>query len=173
MQVATKKEAAEAKSRQFCTFRISGMRFGVDILDVKEINSEVRLTPIFHAPKEVKGCVSIRGEIYLILDLGMVLGFESKEVDGDSQVVLFKPAVGDPFGILVDGIEDIVTVDETQIEDRRKKDEGPPEGPDADRRSLDLGGGVCKLEDGLVVIVNSGNLLNIIGHLKTYLEGNL
>ena len=78
MQAAMKKETVETQKRQFCTFWISGRHLGVDVLDVKEINSEINLTPIFHAPKEVIGYVNIRGQIYLILDLRLILGFESK-----------------------------------------------------------------------------------------------
>ena len=172
MQAAIKNTSGETQKRQFCTFRISGRRFGVDILDVKEINSEVDYTPIFHAPGEVRGYVNIRGQLYLLLDLGLILGFESEKVDEGSRVVLFKAEVGEPFGILVDKIGDTIIVEEDQIENRRKdrkETEGLPE--DSERRSLELGEGVCRLEDGLVVIVNSRNLLNIISDMKAHLEG--
>ena len=92
------------------------------------------------------------------------MGFESKKVDELSRVVLFKPGVGDPFGVLVDSIDDIETVDEDQIENRRKEDRELPEG--VERRGFDIGGGVCKLEEELLIIVNSRKLLNIIGNLK-------
>jgi chemotaxis signal transduction protein len=163
-----KEETLEMQKRQFCTFWISGRRYGVDVLDVKEVNPEVGFTPIFHAPEEVKGYVNIRGQIYLILDLRLILGFESKKVDEASRVVLFKSEAGEPFGILVDSIGDIVTVEKEQIEDRRIEDEGLPESVEQERRALDLGEGVCKLEDALLVIINSSNLLNVIGNLKTH-----
>jgi chemotaxis signal transduction protein len=166
MQVAMKKETVEEQTRQFCTFRISERHYGVDLLDVKEINPEIDFTPIFHAPKEVKGYVNIRGKLYLLLDLKLILGFESKEADEASRIVLFKSEVGEPFGVLVDSIDDIIKVDEEKIENRRKEDQGLPEG--IERRGLDLGQGVCKLEDGLLVIINSRNLLSVIGNLKAY-----
>ncbi|MDM8550979.1 chemotaxis protein CheW [Desulfobacterales bacterium HSG2] len=145
---------------QFCTFRISGRLFGVNILDVKEINPEVDFTPIFHAPKKVKGYVNIRGQIYLILDLRLLLGFESKAVDDASRLVLFKPEVGDPFGILVDRIGDVVEVDETQIEDRQAEGQEGSEGDE--QRSPELWDGVCKLGDELLVVLNSRSLLRNI-----------
>jgi len=164
MELARERLGAEAEKRQFCTFWISGRHFGVDILDVREINSEVRFTPISHAPKEVKGYVNIRGEIYLILDLALILGFKSEGVSESSRIVLFDSEAGEAFGVVVDSIGDIVTVDAEQIENRRTEDMGPPE-EGSERRKLDLGGGVCKLEDQLLVIVKSENLLNIIKHL--------
>ncbi len=164
MRDAVEKEAVVTQIRQFCTFRISGRLYGVDILDVKEINQNVDFTPIFHAPKEIKGNINIRGQIYLLLDLCLILGFETKAVDEMSRVVLFKSTVGDAFGVLVDSIDDIVAVDEKQIENRRKQDRELPEG--AERRGIDIGEGVCKLEDELLVIVNSRSLLKYIGTLN-------
>ncbi len=164
MPTAAKRDAVETKKRQFCTFRIYGRLYGVDILDVKEINQKVDFTPIFHAPKEIKGNINIRGQIYLLLDLSLILGFESKPVDEISRVILFKSTIGESFGALVDSIDDIVTVDERQIENRRKKDHELPEG--VERRGLDISEGVCKLEDELLVIVNSRSLLKSIGTQK-------
>lgn len=144
--------------RQFCTFQIAERLFGVDILDVKEINPEAKFTPVFHAPKEVEGYVNIRGQIYLILNLRLLLGFEKKAVDEASRLVLFKPQVEEPFGVLVDRIGDVVDVDVTQIENHDKDDQR-----DDKRKSAELWDGVCKLEEGLLVVLNSRNLLKNIG----------
>ena len=150
------------KKRQFCTFRIGERLFGVDILDVREINPDVTFTPIFHAPKAVKGYVNIRGQIHLILDLRLMLGHSAAEIGEMSRLVLFKPNVGDSFGILVDRIGDVLEADESLIEDRRKEEKGVPDG--IERRSLALGAGVCKLEQGLLVILNSRALLKSLGN---------
>jgi len=166
MQVVMTKEALETQKRQFCTFRIYGRLYGVDILDVKEVNPEIDFTPIFHAPKEIKGYVNIRGQICLLIDLRLILGFESKEVDDASRIVLFKSEVGEAFGALVDSIEDIKAVDVKQIENRRKQDQELPEA--AERRGVDIADGVCKMENELLVVINSRNVLNIVGKLKSH-----
>ena len=145
--------------RRFCTFRLSGRLYGVDIQDVKEINTEISSTPIFHAPKEIRGYINVRGQVYLLLDLRMIFGFEEKEVDHESRVILFMPAVGDPCGILVDKIDDVVTVDDNLIENRRK---GKDEHDGLERRSSDVGEGVCKLKDELLIILNARKLFNAI-----------
>jgi len=145
------------KKRQFCTFKLGERLFGVDILDVKEINPDVAFTPIHHASPEVKGYVNIRGQIHLILDLRLMLGHAPSEINEKSRLVLFKPQVGNAFGVIVDRIGDVLEVDESMIEDRRRKEEGAPDG--IERRSLALGVGVCKLEQGLLVILNSRHLL--------------
>ncbi|RLC12877.1 MAG: hypothetical protein DRI57_17250 [Deltaproteobacteria bacterium] len=155
------KGVTDMPKRQFCTFQIAERLFGVDILDVKEINLEAKFTPVFHAPKEVEGYVNIRGQIYLILNLRLLLGFEKKAVDEASRLVLFKPQVEEPFGVLVDRIGDVVDVDVTQIENHDKDDQRPSK--DGKRKSAELWDGVCKLEEGLLVVLNSRNMLKSIG----------
>src|SRR5262245_60529706 len=95
--------------RLFCTFRVDGRLFGVDILDVKEVTTEITATRIAHTPEEVRGLVNIRGHIYLALDLRLLLGLPPANATGDSRMVLFKPTVGSAFGVVVDEISDIQT----------------------------------------------------------------
>ena len=150
----------DGETRQICTFSIDDRLLGVDILDVKEINTETDFTPIFHAPREVRGYVNIRGQIHLILDLRRIMDLPEKPIDAHSRLVLFKPAVGENFGILVDRIGDVMEIRGDMVEDRRKADEGVP--GDGDRRTLEMGSGVCKLEDGLLIILDSRQLLGRI-----------
>ncbi len=150
----------DGETRQICTFTIDDRLLGIDILDVKEINTETRFTPIFHAPREVRGYVNIRGQIHLILDLRRLMDLPEKPVDDGSRLILFKPRVGDNFGILVDQIGDVLDIQGDMIEDRRKTDRGAPDGDD--RRTLEMGSGVCKLEDGLLIVLEAENLLQRI-----------
>jgi chemotaxis signal transduction protein len=100
-----------AKPRMFCTFRVDDRLFGVDILDVKEVTAETTFTRVAHAPDEVLGLVNIRGHICLALDLHRLLGLPALAVTVDSRLVLFKSSVGHAFGVVVDAIADIRTVD--------------------------------------------------------------
>ncbi len=142
--------------KQFCTFRLAGHLFGVDILEVKEINREVEFTPIPHASHQVRGYINIRGQIHLVMDLRLILGFPQQEVDAESRVVIFKDAVGDSFGVLVDRIGDIVAVRQEQIEARSQRS------GDAAKNLLHhqhLIQGDCKLEDELLIILKAQGLL--------------
>jgi chemotaxis signal transduction protein len=69
------------------------------------------------------------------------------------------PEVGDPFGVLVDRIDDVVTVDVDRIENRRKKQETHD---DLNRRGVDVGDGVCKLQNELLIILNARKLLSAV-----------
>ncbi|MDY7002365.1 MAG: chemotaxis protein CheW [Thermodesulfobacteriota bacterium] len=155
-----KKDSSGKPKKQFCTFWLSGRLYGVDILDVKEVNQEARFTNVFHAPKQVKGLVNIRGRIHLILDLHRILGFEVREQRGESRLVLFKPSVGESFGVLVDGIGDVIEVEERLIESGELADRdvtGGEEGADVH----ELISSVCRLEETLLLIINARNLLKV------------
>lgn len=157
-----KEQSVLSGIRQFITFHVAGRFFGVNILDVKEISSETEFTPVFHAPEEVKGYVNIRGRIHLVLDLRHLLGFETGGPQQNSRVVLFKQETGESFGVLVDDVGDVVKVDESQIEDRRKKEEQAFDEAERRKYDTDLSLGICRLEGKLLVILNAVNFLKNI-----------
>jgi purine-binding chemotaxis protein CheW len=148
------------RTRRFCTFSLAGRLCGVDILEVKEVNTENRFTRVYHAPEEVKGFVNIRGGIHLILDLRRILGFDDGAAADPGRLVLFKPAVGESFGVFVDGIEEVVEVDESCIETGNYLDRDP-QGED---RAAEGGviSGVCRLDGALLLVINAGRLLRIV-----------
>lgn len=164
MESTQKAKTDESSLYRFCTFRLSERLYGVDIKDVKEINTEVNFTPIFHAPEEIKGYINIRGQIYLLLDPRKLFGFADKKIDETSRVVLFMPHVGEPCGVLVDSIEDVVTVDGKMIENRRQKEQKVSEG--IERRAADVGEGVCKLQKELLIILSAERLLKSVINLN-------
>lgn len=145
--------------RLFCTFRVEGRLFGVDILDVKEVTTETTSTRIAHAPEEVCGLVNIRGHIYLALDLRRLLGMAVTNVTGDSRLVLFKPTVGSAFGVVVDEIGDIQTVEHTSIE---AFSQNHHEIAAANLRRVDLIEAVCKLNNELLVVLNPRRFLTVV-----------
>jgi purine-binding chemotaxis protein CheW len=146
-------------SRLFCTFRVGGRLFGVDILDVKEVTTETTSTRIAHTPEEVRGLVNIRGHIYLALDLRRLLGMAGTSVTGNSRLVLFKPSVGIAFGVVVDEIGDIEPAEPTHIEEFSRHDHLTAV---ANLRRVDLIDAVCKLNDELLVVLNPRRFLTVV-----------
>ena len=145
--------------RSFCTFRLDGRLFGVDILDVKEVTAETTYTRVGHAPDEVLGLVNIRGHIYLALDLRRLLGMPAAEVTGESRLLLFKPSVGSAFGVVVDQISEIQTADANLIEVFTQNDH---ENALASVRRVDLIDAVCKLGGELLVVLNPRRFLAVV-----------
>lgn len=148
-----------ASPRLFCTFRLGGRLFGVDLLDVKEITAETACTRVAHAPGEVLGLVNIRGHIYLALDLRRLLGMPATVVAAESRLVLFKPSVGATFGVMVDQIADIQAADPGLIDPFARADL-PVDGPGAGR--VELIESVIRLADELLVVLAPRRFLPVV-----------
>jgi purine-binding chemotaxis protein CheW len=140
----------------YCTFRLAGRLFGFDIRAVKEVNTQTSFTPVPHAPPVVCGYVNLRGNIYVVLDLGRLLGLAPATVTADSRLLIFKPAVGESCGVLVDAIGDIVTLDGDRTEAWRPEEGEPLEG------ARELVAGIGKLAGELLVIVDARRLLGAL-----------
>lgn len=151
-ELPQEKRSNEAHTGLYCTFRLAEHLFGVPILDVKEVNAATDFTPIPHAPAEVRGYVNLRGSIFLVLDLRLLLGLERDEVTADSRLVLFKPAVGESFAVLVGSIGDIARLDGDRIERDRPRDNL--------RGNLIVG--VGKLDDELLILLEPRRFLKAI-----------
>jgi purine-binding chemotaxis protein CheW len=141
----------------FCTFRLEGHLFGVDMLDVKEVTTETTSTPIAHSPEEVIGLVNIRGHIYLALDLRRLLGMPALAITRETRLVLFKPTVGQAFGVFVDESSEIHTALPDRIEAY-----SATELLTTRLRRVDLISAVCKLPDELLVVLNPRRFLSIV-----------
>lgn len=145
--------------RLFCTFRVGGRLLGVDILAVKEVTAETTFTRVAHAPDEVLGLVNIRGYIYLMLDMRRLMGLPVTALTSDSRLVLFKPSVGSAFGVMVDEISQIQTVDSSRIEAFSRNDQ---EAGATNIHPVDLIDSVCKLDGELLVVLNPRRFLAVV-----------
>ena len=143
------------KKHQFCTFSVQGHLFGIDIHDIREIKDEFSITPVHHAPKEIKGLVNIRGQVYLALNLRVILQIEASDVHS-RRLILFKPEIGqDLFGIIVDTHNGVIHIEEKQIEYHQYDQSMPSEM--TMKRTITTG--ICKLESKLLTILKAANLL--------------
>lgn len=150
---------AQETSLQVATFRLEGRLFGVDIRLIKEITEETRLAAVHHATSSIGGLLNIRGQIHLVVDLRVEFQFPSQPPGPHSRVLLFKPVVDEPFGILVDSVEDILEIDLTQLVDRRQS-EPASEGLSEQRRARsNLCLGVCPLPRELLLLLNPHAIL--------------
>ena len=149
---------------QLCSFWISSRLFGVNILDVKEVSNDIAITPVFHAATSIEGYMNIRGQIHLVVDIRQYFGFEKNANNANNRVVLFKQSVDEPFGILVDKMDDVISVDVSLIEERRNKKNENSDFKGSDKRTAygEMTSGVCKLQNGLLVVLNAKGILQAV-----------
>ena len=130
-------------------FYVGDTPCGVDIRDVQEIKRVSEVTKVYGAPNVIKGVINLRGEIVSVLDLRTKFGIDSCEVTGKEHVMIF-PYEGEQVGVIVDSVEDVITVDPSFIQSvpsNMAKDRG------------DLFSVVYQMEDSIVSIVSTTMLL--------------
>lgn len=118
--------------RQFATFRMGDALFGIDVLLVDEINRHLDIVPVAGSPEFVHGLLNLRGQIVTVIDIGAKLGAGDWKATPESRCVVLKTsrmirhfrdeglldddACSDMVGLLVDRVEDMVTVEESDID---------------------------------------------------------
>ncbi|GAB2532852.1 chemotaxis protein CheW [Rhodanobacter koreensis] len=99
---------------QQLTFTLAGEEYGVDILAVREIRGWSRVTRIPQTPVYLLGVLNLRGAIVPVMDLRLRFGLE-RESYGDTTVVIIVAIAERLFGIVVDGVSDVVDIDQAAI----------------------------------------------------------
>jgi purine-binding chemotaxis protein CheW len=150
----------DSASRSFCTFRADRRLYGIDVSSLREISTNIAITPVPPAPPPVRGLANLRSRILLILDLRPLLGLAPAECTSDSRLIILKPKVAEDIGLLVDRGGDILSVRQDQIE---TVESGWPS-PDASSGdwALPLVVGICKLERELMMIIDASRLTAIV-----------
>jgi chemotaxis signal transduction protein len=75
--------------------------------------------------------------------------------------VIFKESLGDPFGIIVDHIGDVEEIDNDMIETFKSLTDSKNEDL-KNLSTLELVDGISRLDDKLLILLKSRNLLNTI-----------
>jgi purine-binding chemotaxis protein CheW len=159
---AEETDAMLNSTMQMCTFRMANRLFGVNILDVKEVNENTNVTPIYHAPPDICGYINIRGQILLVVNLRETFGFDQRHKTEaiSGKVVVFKPSVDEPFGIMVDEVCDVVSIEQNRIVDRRAGESNTDGATRELRRAKDgIVMGVCPLDKELLLVLNARYIL--------------
>lgn len=106
--------ASTANQRELLTFTIGAEEYCIDILKVQEIRGYDSVTRIANTPEYIKGVLNLRGNIVPIIDLRLKLGLGAPTYNETTVVIILD--IGEKvIGAVVDGVSDVMTLDETSI----------------------------------------------------------
>jgi len=94
---------------QLVSFNIGDEEFGVDILQVQEINRMLEVTRVPNAPEYVDGVINLRGKVIPIIDLRRRFGMERKEHDKNTRIVVVE-LNGKVVGFVVDAVREVLRI---------------------------------------------------------------
>ena len=107
--------ASSSSTQQFITFTTGNDAFAVGMSMVQEIIRVPEFVRVPLAPATLKGLANLRGKVLPIISLRGLFGFEEREYDDSTRVVVVD--VGQPLGFIVDRVTSVVEVNQDQIED--------------------------------------------------------
>lgn len=107
---------AKSAAGEYLTFVLGSEEYGLEILKVQEIRGYDAVTQIANTPEFIKGVVNLRGKIVPIVDLRIKFHLGKVEYD-EFTVVIILNLSGRVVGIVVDGVSDVMALQEEQIRD--------------------------------------------------------
>jgi purine-binding chemotaxis protein CheW len=140
-------------SRQFATFLVDTLLFGVEVLRVQEVLRYQEMTPVPRAPDVIEGLINLRGQIVTAIDVRRRLGLRPRESERTPMNMVVRSDDG-AVSLLVDEIGDVLDVDESAFEQ-------VPENVSTGIR--DLTTGVYKLKDRLLLVLDTSKAIETNG----------
>ena len=137
--------------KQFCTFFVDGLCFGLDVLKIQEIIRYQEMTRVPLGPPVVRGLINLRGQIVTAIDLRRRLQLQERPADQHPINVIVETADG-AVSLLVDEIGDVQHVAESAFET-------PPETLTGAARTMIQG--AYKLKDRLLLILDTDRVVNL------------
>lgn len=130
-------------NKQYCTFQLDNLTFGVEVLKVQEVMLQPTMTPVPLAPALVRGLMNLRGQIVPSLDLRKRLNLPLNTEATPMSVVLTTE--DGPVSLMVDQIGDVVEIGEESFEPTPSTVQG---------ETRDIVAGVYKLKDKLLLVLD-------------------
>lgn len=106
---------------KYLTFQLGREAYGIGILKVQEIVGVMPVTRMPRMPGFVRGLVNLRGKVIPVFDLRLKFGLEGREDTDRTCIIVVQLSLGEAapnvtLGIIVDEVNEVVDVPESQIE---------------------------------------------------------
>lgn len=137
--------------REYVTFRIGEQLFGLSVTEIHDVFRPARMTPVPLSSAEIAGVLNLRGRIVTAIDARSRLGLPPHEKSTKVQrLAIGVEHGGESFGMVIDEIGDVVSLDEALMEQN-------PVNLDATWSGVSRG--VYRLENRLLVIMDIDQML--------------
>lgn len=101
--------------QEFVTVRIAKQLMGIAVLDVQDVLSAQKITPVPLAPDWIAGVLNLRGRIVTAIDLRRRLGLPCETPVSELMSVVVE-SKGEPYSLVIEEIGDVISVDQGQFD---------------------------------------------------------
>ncbi|HEY9604920.1 MAG TPA: chemotaxis protein CheW [Allocoleopsis sp.] len=148
-------------NKQYLTFRLHDVQYGIEAPLVQEIFSLPELTLIAEAPSEIMGILNVRGQIVPIVHLDLLQGNRLKECQLSDYVLLLQWE-GLQIGLVVHQVTEVLELSAETIES-----EPPPEL--LGNLNPTLSAGIAKGDSGHIILLDPKTLIHQPDTLLTFI----
>jgi len=135
---------------QWVTFMLDGEKYGINVMQVREVLRDIEIAPVPGAPDYVLGIINLRGNVVTVIDTRSRFGLPTIETNEESRIIIIE-AADQTLGLLVDSIAEVADILQSQIEVT------PNVGNDESSRYIQ---GVHSRDDELLILVSVEKVLN-------------
>ena len=139
------------ETRQFATFTVDTMLFGVEVYKVQEVIRFQEMTVVPLAGQSAAGLINLRGEVVPAIDMRTRLGLPPLPA-GMSPMNVVVRVDNEPISLLVDAIGEVAHVTAEQFEE-------PPETMTGPGRALITG--AYKLQGSLLLALDVSRVADV------------
>lgn len=108
--------AREYDSVQYIVIKIGEEQYGIDISYVDNIVRMQNITRVPHVQEYFAGVINLRGEVVPVMSLRVKMGLTADEYDKKTRIIIIKLENNAPIGLIVDEVNEVVTLDERNID---------------------------------------------------------
>ncbi|MBF0232237.1 MAG: chemotaxis protein CheW [Desulfamplus sp.] len=146
-------EMRSIDEEQMVTFSINNEEYGIQIMQVQEINRISEITHIPRAPHFIDGMTNLRGNVIPVINVRRLFDLEERAVDDKTRIIIVDIA-GNKTGLLVDQVNEVLRLSRHDIEKT-------PSIVTEDSTSR-LMQGICKINAGkrMIVLLDVSEILD-------------
>ena len=108
--------AREYDTVQYIVIKIGEEQYGIDIRYVDNIVRMQNITRVPHVQEYFAGVINLRGEVVPVMSLRLKMGLDVDEYTKETRIIIVKLENNAPIGLVVDEVNEVVTLDERNID---------------------------------------------------------
>ena len=112
------------EAHRLLSFELAGAPYAVPVERVREIVRMRPVTPVPRTPEEIRGVISLRGEMIELIDLRRRLGLGSIEPSRRTRIIVVKTGDDEVVGLLVDAVREVLRISDEVIQPATGSDTG-------------------------------------------------
>lgn len=112
---AEREEPITGPASQWITFDLGDEKYGINVMQVREVLRVPELAPVPGAPDFVMGIINLRGNVVTVVDARKRFGLPPRPIDDASRIVIIDSG-GEVVGMIVDRVAEVLNLFDSDIE---------------------------------------------------------